>query len=100
MSSGTIIKADLYIYGLFFRDEEDVRDHIKEVTSSMENIKSKLKMHAISTPKDIYTDSEEDVIFRVNADVDDLLEYYDEQLILLTKLEFLLSDFGNKEEDR
>lgn len=87
MGWGTEFKADIYLSRMSFENKYILEDKIKETEEYINNLKTKLSLYAVSSPKDI-VDPEwtDDVITWVKNQMDEILEELIVETIVLYKL--------------
>ena len=80
MSYGTDFKADIFLNRQTYMNKYNVEDAIKECESSLSSMETRIKMFAISNPKDITPEGEE-VVFWINSEVDSAIELLLEETV-------------------
>ena len=94
MGWGTDFKADVYLNRQTFSSKFEVEDKIEELSQSIEDNKSILKMYASSTPSAIVPDDlKEDTIGWLNNEINMIFDTLQEEIVerynLNLYLEFL-----------
>lgn len=72
MSTGTDFTTDIFLRNRIYRHKSELTQDIIDLALEIEEYKAKLKMLAISTPKDITT--EEDILWYITTCVNETLE--------------------------
>lgn len=87
MSWGTDFTADIFLRNMTFQSKGMLEDAIEEKENDIKTIEAHIKMWACSTPKDIFTTTEVDsLLITIAGEVDDMLEWYRETLLILKDL--------------
>lgn len=92
MSCGTTVKVKgntVHFNGISIASMSDLDRQIEVCNEHINICKTKLKMLAIATPKDIFPpkpDEVPDVMFYVNSEFDDVWEWLDEEMTTLVRL--------------
>ena len=94
MSYGTSIRlpyGSIYLNKMSIKGLYDLESEIDDASDSIQHVKEKLKMLASATPKDLYP-NEEDVLFSLNRDFDDLWELLEEDFQKKHRLQLVLDE--------
>ena len=86
MSWGVDFKTSVFLLHESFNSLFELDTRIEEVKSSLESHTQQLLMYAISTPKDITTDQDVDLVTNIKASVNEVIKELEEDAVLLFKL--------------
>lgn len=77
MSWGIDFKADIYLSRQSYSSKGEVEDRMEELDKEINDYETELKMYAISQPRDVVPD-DEDQISWINNRINEILELYQE----------------------
>lgn len=77
MSWGIEFKADIYLSRQSYSSKGEVEDRMEELDKEINDYETELKMYAISQPRDVVPD-DEDQISWINNRINEILESYRE----------------------
>jgi len=98
MAWGTSFNTDIEIYRETFQNIEHLESKIEECDETISSVKTKLLLYSATTPKDIFVLEEgENIIDKVNFVINELLQIYNDELILCFKLKLLKENFDKRE---
>lgn len=97
MGWGTDFKADIYLNKQVFSSKFEVEDKIEELSKSIDDNKSILKMYASSTPSAIVPDElKEDTIGWLNNEINMVLDTLQEEIVERYNLKLYLEYLEKK----
>lgn len=97
MSWGTDVNVDIFINRMKFNSIEEVNYAIEEAEKEIDACKAKLYMYSISSINDIVPEEwVDDKIMWIKVQIDELLEWIEENTILILKLELLKENFDKR----
>lgn len=94
MSYGTSIRlpyGSVYLSKLNLKSKYDLESEINDASEEIQGAKEKLKVLVSATPRDLFP-NEEDVLYSVNRDFDDLWELLEENFQQKDRLELVLNE--------
>lgn len=96
MSWGTDFNVNLYISRECFNSKEEVSMRIDEVDSNLYDIRRRLSMIAIADPRILLEKDETDLLYSIDVRMRELMEQYEEDVILKYKLELLYDNWKDE----
>jgi len=91
MGWGIDFNSDIFLSRQSYSSKGEVEDKITEISESIADCESRLKMYAIATPKDIVpTEDSVDILNFLNCEVRELLEEHEDLVIYRFKLNLYL----------
>lgn len=102
MSIETWIRKDMFIYGQPLRNKQELKRSIKECEETIKQVREKIKSYVFMTEPQKFFPNEDDIMFYLDREFEELMEEYDRAQINLTRLwEFEESwDETHDEQDR
>lgn len=99
MSWGTTYKQDVDIYREQFTSKDELKTRIEEVKEDISYAKQRLLQLASCTPKDLIIKPEDwdSPLDFIHHEFKNIIDMYEEDILLLYKLDGLLENFDNKE---
>jgi hypothetical protein len=103
MGWGVNFNADIYLSHQSYSSKYEVEEKIKNISETITEYETKLKMFAIATPRDIVSiENSENILEFINEEIVALIELYEESVIqryqLMLFLEYLEDKEVNKED--
>jgi uncharacterized protein YlzI (FlbEa/FlbD family) len=86
MGWGTSFTADIYLNRIIFNSKYEVQSKIEELEENINRYREEILMYASATPKDIFPNSEEDILFSIKCKINDLFECLEDDYRLLTRV--------------
>ena len=80
------VNKDLYICGESFKTKSQLMDAISECNNVINDIKAKIKTYIFMTEPQKFFRDEEDLVFRLNSEFDELIREYEDTIIRRTRL--------------
>lgn len=91
MGWGIDFNSDIFLSRQSYSSKGEVEDKINEISESIADCESKLKMYAIATPKDVVsTEDSENIVNFLNNEILELLEEHEDLIIDRFKLNLYL----------
>ena len=87
MSCEVWVSKDIFICGTSLRSKSELKSQIEECRESIQNVKEKLRSLVMMTDPQKFFPNEDDIMFRLNNDFDELMDEYDSAQIKLTLLQ-------------
>lgn len=80
------VNKDVFICGISFNTKRQLMDAIAECDKNINDIKAKIKAYIFMTDPQKFFPSEEDLVFRLSSELDELINEYDDAIIRRTRL--------------
>lgn len=94
MGWGTSLYSEIYFDRLTLDTKNKVEECLEKVQGDLLYCRTRIKNLVLMTePNKFFTDPTQDLIITLNNEVDDLLEWYDDLVILESKLQQLLFEW-------
>lgn len=97
MSWGTLLNVDIEVLRETFHTIYELESKIEETNDNINSIQSKILMYCSSTPKDIILPEEDvNVLDKIKHEVDELFQWYNDELVLRFKLNLIKDNFDKR----
>ena len=94
MSWGTSLYSEIYFDRMTLDSKSKVEECLEKVQGDLLYCRSRIKTLVLMTePNKFFTDPTQDLIITLNNEVDELLEWYDDLVVLERKLQQLLFEW-------